>query len=169
MGFYEGYRDSVTDQYAVKPTDFMVGEVRVERDITGIKKYVFMQADDAVTAGQFVKFDMGITTPHLVAPKATPTTAVADVCLGLPAGGLAVPDEYYFWCQFAGVAIGGNVKTGVAAGDPLVCSATAGALQKQTNTTTAPESVCAVAMEANSSGSDAQKAVRLLGVGLIGD
>ncbi len=169
MGFYEGYRDSVTDQYTSRPVDLMVGEIRVERDITGIKKYVFMQADDAISAGQFVKLDMGITTPDQVAQKATPTAAVADVCLGLPAGGAAVADESYFWCQFFGTATGGLVKTGVAAGDPLTCSATAGALQKQANATTAPESVCAIAQVANSSGSDANRSVFLTGIGYLGD
>lgn len=126
-----------------------------------------MQADDAITAGQFVKLDAAAIGPA-GALKATPTAAVADVLLGLPAGAAAVADESYFWCQFFGRAAGGTIKTGVAVGDPLTCSATPGALTKQTNTSTAPEMVGAFALEANGSGSDAAKAVFLLGLGFIG-
>lgn len=169
MTYCEGTRGTVTDQYTstTLPADLLPGEVIEIRDISGIKKYVFMQADDAITAGQFVKIDataMGTASQI----KATPTAAVADILLGLPAGAAAVADESYFWCQFFGRASGGSVKTGVAIGDPLRVSATAGALDKSTNTTTAPEDVGAIALEANSSGSDAAKSVFLLGRGYTG-
>lgn len=172
MTYCEATRGSITDQYTVAEKaayapDLVCGEVIEVRDVSGLKKYVFMQADDAITAGQFVKLDMA-AIGTAAALKATPTAAVADVLLGLPAGAAAVADESYFWCQIFGRASGGTVKTGVAIGDPLTCSATAGALIKQTNTTTAPEMVGAVALEANGSGSDAVKAVFLLGNGFAG-
>lgn len=168
MTYCEATRGLMTDQYtatqlAQYAPDLMVGEVVETRDAQGIKKYMFMQADDAITAGQFVMLDFAAIGAS-GALKATPTAAVKDLCLGLPAGAAAVADESYFWCQVFGPAAGGNVKTGVAIGDPLTCSTTAGALIKQTNTTTAPEVVNAYALEANASGSDAAKSVFLLGL-----
>lgn len=167
MTYCEATRGSLSDQYtattlAQYAPDLLVGEVIETRDAQGIKKFVFMQADDAVTAGQFVALDFTAIGAS-GALKATPTAAVKDTLLGLPYGAAAVADESYFWCQFFGVASGGLVKTGVAIGDTLTCSTTAGALIKQTNTTTAPEDNGAVALEANGSGSDAAKAVFLLG------
>lgn len=156
MSFFAARKNTVTAQYtaATLPKEFPpTGEITEERTLNCIKRYVWCKANGTVTAGQWVKIDvanMTASTELLVIP----TTAVADTVLGLPAGGLAVANGTYFWCQIFGLAPDGLVKTAVAAGDALGGSATAGSLTKLTAAAVVQPQV-AQAIAANASGSDA--------------
>ena len=138
---------------------YTVGEeIEIFDDTYGLKRYRYTQADDAFTAGQFA-------TPDIAA-NASGKKVTPGGTAGLPICGLAenaVTDEYYFWMLIRGKAAG-NVKTGVAIGDALTCSGTAGALQKaaEADSAAAYKNVNCYALAANSSGSDASTLVQLL-------
>jgi len=123
------------------------------RRFEGGNEYVYMQADDAFTAGQAAKIDSATGV------KVTPTAAATDGCVGVAE--IAVTDEYFFWMTVRGPA-SVLIATGTNAGEILAPSGTAGVLAIAP-TSTARRKVIGEALEANSSGADAAKVVYLYG------
>lgn len=130
-----------------------VGEIRFENG----KKYMYTQADDAITQYQVCVFDIAASA---TGKKVTPSGTAGQPCVGVAE--VAVTDEYYFWLTIGGFATA-IVKTGVAVNDPLTCTATAGALGKaaEADSAAAYKNVRAFAAEANASGSDANALIHM--------
>lgn len=153
MSFFAARKNTPLAQYTTLPKEFpQTGEVTEDRGPSSLLKYILCKANATIAAGNWVKIDaanMTASTELLVIP----TAAVPDVVLGLPAGGQAVANGSYFWCQIYGLAALGTVLTtaAVTAGGALTASATAGALQMNTSTA-AQQNVIAIALQANSSG-----------------
>ena len=132
--------------------EYPVGAKRFE----GGKKYIYQQADDALTVGQAVILDFTASAYGL---KVAPSAAATDHVYGVAE--VAVTDEYYFWATVGG-QVTASVATGVTAGDPLIATSAAGIIGKDG---AAAANRCAIAMESNSSGGPLAKKVFLFGIG----
>jgi len=141
------FGDKVTDINVA--AQYPVGTRRFE----GGNEYVYMQADDAFTAGQAAKIDSATGV------KCTPTAAATDGCIGVAE--IAVTDEYFFWLTVRGPA-SALIADSTSAGEILAPSATAGVLAVAP-TSTARRKVIGEAAEANSTGAAAAKVVYLYG------
>jgi hypothetical protein len=100
---------------------------------------LYVQADDALTAKNAATFDFAAggsgssaNIPFLV----TPTSAVAQEIVGIPLVAFAAGE--YGWVVKRGPVTAVNVATGVAAGEVLVSTATAGRLDDHVSTATNP-------------------------------
>lgn len=123
------------------------------------REYVYMQADDAVTAGQAVMLDAAASSSGL---KVTPCAAAGDSCFGIAE--VAIADESYGWITVRGVA-SALVADGTAADDPLGASGASGVLAnvvEQGSGTGAYRFVRATALAANASGAAAARNIYLL-------
>lgn len=131
---------------------YRVGEeVEVFDDTYGLRRFRYTQADDAISANQALTEDIAAAAAGTkVTPLGTAGLSLAGV------SEWAVTDEYYFWMGIRGKFVV-NQKTGIAVGDVLTGSATAGALTKaaEADSAAAYKNAQAYALVANSSGSDA--------------
>ena len=125
---------------------YPVGTVRHENG----KKYVYQQADDAITQYDYVILDVAASATGKKVVSGTDTT---DMIFGVAE--VAVTDEYYFWCTVGGPATV-LAATGLSAGDTLGASAATGVMDAVS--TRDPFGILLVA---NSSGSAAARAIML--------
>lgn len=103
------------------------------------RKLMYVQADDALTAGNACTFDFAVGGSGLAANKpyvVTHTSAVAQEVVGIPLVNFTA--GYYGWIVIEGKVSDVNVASSVAAGDILVSTATAGRLNKHVSTATNP-------------------------------
>lgn len=124
----------------------------------GKNQYKLQRAGNTITANQVLKIDTSDTT---LGRSVIPTAAATDIPVGVAP--IAVTSGNSFFMQVSGI-VQATIKTGVAAGDPISASGTAGAGQKAPFTAATVQGVVGVALEANSSGSDALKTLRLHGL-----
>lgn len=143
------FNDKVTDISAT--AKYPVGTLRRENG----KLYEYQQADDAITAGQFVKLDYGASD---TGKKVTPTGAITDHVHGVAE--TAITDEYFGWITIQG-GCDALVANGVAAGQRLFPTATAGTLDG----TAADVSDASVAHDLNSTFSDTEAEAALNALG----
>lgn len=109
------WKDYVT---AISDTaKYPVGTIREENG----KTYMYQQADDALTAGQFCALD---STASATGKKVTPSGA-GSIIFGCAE--TAITDEYYGWVTIKGI-VSGLIANNVAAGQALYATATAGTL-----------------------------------------
>jgi hypothetical protein len=139
-------------QYVLKPAD-VFGTFRREG---GTKVYKLQKAGATVTAKTLIRVDTTDATGEAVVP----TAAAVNIPIGVAP--IAVTSGNYFWMQVSGIATV-TCKTGVAAGDPISSSATAGAGQKAPFTAATVQGVAGVALQATGGG-DTDIAVRLHGL-----
>lgn len=145
------FLDLVTDTSTT--AKYPVGTRRLENN----REYVYQQADDPVTANTAVKLDIAASSDGA---KVTPCAAAGDSCFGVAE--TAIADESYGWITTKGLATC-SVANGVAVDDPLGASAAAGVLADIAEAGSGDyKFVRAIALEANSSGSAANKKVYLL-------
>jgi len=124
MGISNGiaFQDKLSDPPTVNAL-YPVGTVRWETDGNGVMgKYEYVQVDDAVLLGQFVANDIAASTN---CNKVTPSGSVGEKIRGVALSNIT--DDYYTWIQSAG-HMTGFIEDGVAAGDALTGSASAGSL-----------------------------------------
>lgn len=147
------FQDKVTDisSTALYP----IGTKRYEVDSNGLMAcYQYCQADDALTQYDAVAIDIAASAAGL---KVTRAATAGQRLLGFAQ--VAVTDEYYFWLQRGGV-MSATMKTGVAAGDPVTGTSTAGACGQATEAGSGAYKFAQfTAITANSSGSDATRVV----------
>jgi hypothetical protein len=139
-------------RYVLKPAD-VSGTFRRE----GVKVYKLKKAGATITANTAMKID----TTDATGATVVPTAAATDIPLGVSP--IAVTSGNYFFMQISGNTTL-TLKTGVTAGNPISASATAGAGQKAPFTAATIQGVLGVALVDNSSGIDADTAVRLHGL-----
>lgn len=138
-------------RYVLKPAD-VCGTFRRE----GTKEYKLQKAGSTITAKTLMK----IGTSDATGDTVVPTAAATDIPLGVAP--IAVTSGNSFFMQVGGVATI-TCKTGVAAGDPIAASGTAGAGQKAPFTAATIQGVVGVALEATGGG-DTDIKVRLHGL-----
>lgn len=139
-------------QYVLKPAD-VFGVLRREQ---GKNIYKLQKASATVTAKTLMRVDPADATGESV----TPITAATHIPIGV--ANIAVTSGNYFFMQIHGIATV-TCKTGVAAGDPISASATAGAGQKAPFTAATVQGVAGVALQATGGG-DTDILVKLQGL-----
>ena len=154
MGNATAFQDAVT---AISSTQlYPIGTIRYETNSNGLMcKYEYNQADDALTQYDAVAVDIAGSATGL---KVTRASSAGQLIKGFAQ--VAVTDEYFFWLQVGGHG-SGTIKNGVAAGEPLTGTSTAGAAGQATEAGSGAYKVNDgwTAFTANSSGGDATREV----------
>lgn len=87
----------------------------------GIKRYIYLQADDA-----FTQYGIGVISESGLKAETVATTTLCQMPIMAMA---SVTDEYYTWFQFEGLTLGGraiigtNVAYSIASGSVCIMSA----------------------------------------------
>lgn len=140
-------------QYVLRPAD-VFGIFRREQ---GKNVYKLQKATATVSANTLIKADPADATGEGVIP----TAAATDIPIGV--SNIAVTSGNYFFMQVSGI-VQLLVKTASAVGTPIAASATAGTGIQAPFTAATIQGTVGVLLQANSSGSDALRPVRLHGL-----